>query len=491
VTPPIEEPRLRRHLRILRHKWFVIQALVVAVLVAMLVTVRQQPHYRATASVLLSTEVSADAGSTPPDRAARTAADLASMPIVAHAALRQVPRARMGVAQFLARADATPRSDSDILDFHVTDPVPARAVALATAYARSFIAVRGRLQDGTAPAALGRAAANSGPPLTVAANGSSIPEGVLVRAATSAARVEPRPIRNVALAVVLGLFGGIGLAYLWELLNTQVRDLEEVTRLLRLPLLGVASSEAHRRHPDLVLQQEPYGRAAESFRILRVNIDFANVDRRASVVLMTGAVDGEGRSTTIANLALAFALAGRDVILADLHLRHPSLHHLFGLEGLCGLSDVALGHVPLDDALAEIPLRTRTGTELGSADGSLRVLPTGPTPSDSGEFVASRTVHDLVAELRGHADLVLVDAPPLLSVGDALTLSSAADALIAVVNLDIATRPMLHELRRVLDACPTPVLGVAATGASAQRREAYGGYYAPRPTEPSVVEPVV
>jgi succinoglycan biosynthesis transport protein ExoP len=480
VTTDIDggEPALRRHLHVLRQrKWLVAQALVVGALGAVLVTLRQQPQYRATASVLLRGVETGGATAASPEREAQTAADLASMPIVVQAALQRVPQARMTIASFLAHAHAAPRPDSDILDFRVTDPIPQRAVALATAYARSFIAVREAIQRRTDNAALQRAATSSGAAARrVAAVAPDLAGTVLVRKARAATRVEPRPVRNIAVGLLLGLFAGIGLAYVREMLNTHVRDVGEVTSLLRLPLLGVARGESQRGRHELVLQSEPIGRNAESFRILRANVEFANVDRHAQVLLAAGAADGEGRSTTIANLGLAFALAGRNVIVADLDLRHPSLHRLFGVEGRCGLSDVALGHVPLEAALAPIPLRPVL--EAGASAGSLRVLPSGPTPTESGEFVASRAVQTLLTDLREHADLILLDAPPLLRVGDALTLSTVADALLVVVNVELATRSMLHELRRVLDACPTPRLGLVATGVARVRGEPYGGYYA-------------
>jgi succinoglycan biosynthesis transport protein ExoP len=479
VTTDIDggEPALRRHLHVLRQrKWLIAQALVVGALAAALFTLRQQPQYRATASVLLGSVEAGGATTASPERESRTAADLASMPIVVQAALQRVPRARMTIASFLARAHASPRPDSDILDFKVTDPIRQRAVALATAYARSFIAVRQAIQDRSDNAVLRRAATSSATAARGAAAAPDLAGTVLVRKAGAATRVEPRPVRNIAVGLLLGLFAGVGLAYLREMLNTHLRDVGEVTSVLRLPLLGIARGESQRGRHELVLQSEPIGRDAESFRILRANVEFANVDRHAQVLLSAGAVDGEGRSTTIANLGLAFALAGRNVLLADLDLRHPSLHRLFGLEGRCGLSDVALGHVPLEAALAPIPLRPVL--EAGASAGSLRVLPSGPTPTESGEFVASRAVQTLVSDLREHADLILLDAPPLLRVGDALTLSAVADALLVVVNVELATRSMLHELRRVLDACPTPRLGLVATGVARVRGEPYGGYYA-------------
>jgi Mrp family chromosome partitioning ATPase len=283
---------------------------------------------------------------------------------------------------------------------------------------------------------------------------------------------------------MLGLALGIGLAALWDALDTRVRSVAEIRDLLTLPLLGRVRAPSRRGAGELVMQTEPYGREAEAFRILRANLDFANVDRSARVIMLTGAVDGEGRSTTVANLAVACALAGRKVVLADLDLRHPSIGRFFALDGRPGLTDVALGHVDLKDALAPIALRARPESELGTplerpldSRGSLEVLPAGPAPLDSGEFVGSRAVQDVLEALEQRVDLVLVDAPPLLPVGDARTLSATVHALVVVTNLEFANRPMLEELRRVLEACPTRVLGFVATGVDETQDDHYGGFY--------------
>lgn len=439
-----------------RRKWIVLQCALVVPLAAAIVSLLQQPRYSATASVLVSSARGADDADVPPERRARTEADLARMPAVIAATLRALPSLAITAEEFLGRSSVTPRSNSDILDFAVTDASPERAKVSATAYAREYIDSRPAARRAPATRAL------------------------LVSPATTAERVQPRPARAIMVGVVLGLILGIAGAYLRNALDTNVRDVREVGALLGLPLLGTIR-EAGKRSRTLAMIDAPHGPEAEAYRILRANLEFANIDRSARVVLVTGAVDGEGRSTTAANLAVAVALAGRRVVLADLDLRHPVVDTLFRLEGRPGLTDVALGHVALDDALADV----RLGPEEESiapangavSEGSLHVLPSGPTPIDSGEFVGTKVVADLVAELAGRADLVLLDAPPLLPVGDARTLTRVADALLVVTNLDLVRRPMLQELARVLGAVPKRVLGFVATGATAEQLDAYGGYY--------------
>jgi capsular exopolysaccharide synthesis family protein len=442
-----------------RRKWFVLQAVVLVPLAAAAVSLLQQPTYSATSSVLLTSgRAGAAAGAEDglaSDRRARTEADLARVPSMVVGALRRVPSTDLTVDEFLDRSSVTPRANSDIVDFSVSDPSPERARALATAYAREYVADR--------PGA-SRATVRS----------------VLVSAAPKAERVKPRPVQMIALGAVLGIILAVAGAYLWDALDTKVRDVREVGRLLGLPLLGTFREVARPSYGRLAMIDAPHEAEAEAYRILRANLDFANIDRSARVVLVTGAVDGEGRSTTAANLAVAVALAGRRVVLADADLRHPIIADLFGLGGLPGLTDVALGHVSLGDALAPVPLGPPDAISPANgpgSGGSLEVLPSGPTPIDSGEFVGTRAVAEVVAELAERADLVILDAPPLLPVGDARTLTTLADALLVVTNLDLVRRPMLQELAHVLATMPTRVLGFVATGTTADRHDAYGGFY--------------
>jgi polysaccharide biosynthesis transport protein len=508
AEPPEQTSALHQYLRTLRRrKWIVLQALILTPLAAAFLSLRQQPQYQATASVLLGDETIAaglagTAESASADRIAQTQADIARTPEVLRRAIDRVHARDLTVDDLLKRSSVSPRTNSDVLDFRVEDPSASRAEALATEYARQFVVFRSRLTvnaleraraqverriddlkaRGAGAAALAGLEKRAHDLLSAEASSGS--QSLLLRPATEADRVQPHPVRNILLGVMLGLALGVGLAALWDALDTRVRSVAEIRDLLTLPLLGRVRSPSRRGGGELVMQTDPYGREAEAFRILRANLDFANVDRSARVIMLTGAVDGEGRSTTVANLAVACALAGRKVVLADLDLRHPSIGRLFALDGRPGLTDVALGHVGLEEALAPIALRARPETGPGTPlerpldpRGSLEVLPAGPAPLDSGEFVGSRAVQDVLEALEQRVDLVLVDAPPLLPVGDARTLSATVHALLVVTNLEFANRPMLEELRRVLDACPTRVLGFVATGVDETQDDHYGGFY--------------
>jgi non-specific protein-tyrosine kinase len=244
-----------------------------------------------------------------------------------------------------------------------------------------------------------------------------------------------------------------------------------------------------RKSERLAMVAEPQSRVSESFRMLRTNLEFASLDRNVRTILVTSAVEQEGKSTTVANLAVALARAGQRVVLVDLDLRRPFIHRFFDLDGAWGVTQVVLGHVTLDEALTPIALDgraplpqqwsevTTNGQRNGRADGSLVVLPAGPIPPDPGEFVGKRALDGVLAQLRAAADVILVDSPPLLRVGDAMALSAKLDGVLLVSRIDTARRPMLEEVRRVLATAPIERLGVVVTGADARDGYGYGYGY--------------
>jgi capsular exopolysaccharide synthesis family protein len=206
------------------------------------------------------------------------------------------------------------------------------------------------------------------------------------------------------------------------------------------------------------------------------------------MLMVTSALQGEGKSTTTANLAVALARAGKHVLLLDFDLRRPTIAQFFGLEDKAGVSDVVLGRVTLDQATAKI--------DVGGGEGLLEVLPAGTTPPDAGEFVGTGAVAELLSYVRHRADVVLIDAPPLLNLGDAITLSGKVDGLVLVTRLSMLRRPILNELARVVAGLPSQPLGYVLTAAGEEDGADHGyddgAYYyqhaygrgAPAPTGP-------
>jgi Mrp family chromosome partitioning ATPase/capsular polysaccharide biosynthesis protein len=497
----------------------IVQAIVLVPLAAVLFSLQQTPMYQAGADVLLSRQNLASAltgmqdpsAYTQSDRLAQTQADLARTAPVAQRVLDVVGVDDKTPQDFLAESSVTAKQNADILEFKVTDPDRALVVRLAQAYAEQYRIYRQELdtkalQDARAEvqeriAALGDERGALYASLVEREQQLRTYEALqtsnafVISSPTTADQVAPRPVRNAVLGLMLGIFLGVGLAFLREALDTRVRTAQEIGERLGLPLLARIPEPAKnlRAENKLVMLSEPGGVNAEAFRMLRTNLDFAALGHDVKSILVTSAVEREGKSTTIANLAVALARAGQKVILVDLDLRRPYVHKFFDLRGRPGVTQVAIGRATLNEALVRIPIaavepsRRLRGRYEPSAEGRpqgrLAVLGAGPIPPDPGEFVASHALTEVLEELADIADILLVDAPPLLHVGDAMVLSAKVDALILAARIETVRRPMLAEVRRLLDTIPAFKLGFVATGAEAEEAYGYGyGYgYGPRP----------
>jgi len=511
-----DESTLRHYLHVVaRRKWPILLALVLVPATAVYLSTRQQKLYQATAEVLLSSQNLAAALtgtqdpnlSQPADRTAQTQADLARVPAVAARTLRAARVQGRTPGDLLAHSSVAAKPNSNLLDFQVTDPSPVVAKRLTTEYARQFTAFRRELDTASVLRARREVQARlaqlekSGDhqsPLYVSLVDKDQQLGTLealqtsnaflVRRADGAVQIQPRPFRAGILGLALGLILGLGLAFLWEALDTRVRSAEEVAQRLDLPLLARLAAPARRLRKEhrLVMLTEPKAHDAEAIRMLRTNLDFVNLDRQAKTIMVTSAVATEGKSTTAANLAIALARAGRRVVLVDLDLRRPFLDHFFDLAGRPGLTNVVLGHASLEDALARIaiPEPDTNGSKAGGngsnrVSGFLSVLPSGPVPPNPGEFATSHVLADLLDRLAGEADTVLIDTPPILQVGDAMAVAPQVDGILVICRLSTANRHMLDELRRALTAAPAPKLGFVLTDANVGEGYGYGyGGYA-------------
>ncbi len=515
-------PSALRALRVLKRQWLLI--VLTTALVAGLATYkasRQPPLYQSTSSVLLKFQNLAS-GLTgiqdlstvyqDPTRVAQTQTQIAMSPAVASRVARRADVPGLTAATFAGHSSVTAALDSDILDFTVTYSDPDTAQRLSTLHARQFIAHRLQLDTASLVAArtelrgrveelrnsgfrgselVAKLVENEQALRTMEALQTA--NASLLRPADFATQIQPQPVRNAVLGIVLGLMLGVGLAFGRQALDTRVRTAAEVGNALKLPLLARVPTPAKklRSAQGLVMLRDPHGPQAEAFRMLRSNLEFVNLDRGARSIMVTSALEKEGKSTTIANLAIVLARAGKRVALIDLDLRRPMIGSFFGVtRSHPGITNVVLGHATLADALME-SFRLSPGTNTSSSgngrangsvaaaegtEGVLAVLTAGAKPPDPGEFVGSPRLARVITELTKRFDFVLIDTPPLLAVGDALTLSSRVDAMIVVTRLDVVKRPIVQELDRALATCPTIKLGFVATGVDAESGYAHTGY---------------
>jgi capsular exopolysaccharide synthesis family protein len=490
-----EQPVLRDWLGVLnRHKWIVLVAVVAVPLLALLASQSQQHLYQASSTVLVNQQnpTTAEAlnlaspASSPPDRYAATQASLARVDTVANMAAKAANLPGHTAARLLANSSVSADPSVDILTFSVTDPSPAAAVKLANVYAQQFTLFRHRLDTGAVAAAIADArrkqqqlaASGDGGSLLarrLAATERNLEKLQTLQTASSSAQVvgtadsttltQPKTKRNLVLGIIVGLALGIALAFIREALDTRVRSADELRARLGVPLLGQVPRPDRRLAPtqQLTTLLQPTGPSTEAFRILKNNLEISQLEHHADAIAVTSTGTNDGKSETAANLAVILARSGRRVALVDLDLRHPRVDKLFGLEGRPGLTEVALG-TKLPDALAMVDVHADRRRRDA---GTLEVLTAGQPPTDPGEFLLSRYVPEALAALQRRCDVLLIDTPPVLAVGDAMTIAVHADALIVVARVNHVRRDTLAEARRTLEGCPTFTLGIIATGPKA------------------------
>jgi Mrp family chromosome partitioning ATPase len=511
-----------------RRKWIALVPIILVPIVAYVYSSQQPAVYAASSGVLLSRDNLGSALSgitnadvfTDPDRFAQTEAELARVPEVFARAVERADTP-VGASELFRTSSVTPSANADLLSFTVWSEIPDRAVRLATAYAQAFTQYRLELDTAALSSArrdLERSIASlRREGLTGSAEYVELTRRVrelrtmellqtqaaVVKTPESAAQIEPTPRREALLGLAIGLVLGLGAAFLWEALDKRVRDEEEIQRTIGSTLLGRLSAP---RQPDgaprLAMLDDPADAEAEAVRRLRSNFELANLDVNAKTIMVTSSTAGEGKSITVANLAVALARSGRNVALVDLDLRKPTIGELMGISFRPGVTDVAIGRVELRSGLVPVNLEAPAPVSLGrsprgrwapgaesrpdeASPGQLWVLPAGFIPASPGELVGTEAVADILGELGERFDYVLVDAPPLLAVSDAITLSRRVDAVLVVVRLGMVNRPMLRELSRQLDASPARTLGwvlAGADGAELYGAVSYGYGNVSRPT---------
>jgi polysaccharide biosynthesis transport protein len=485
-----------------RRKWIVCVPPIAAAVAAYLMSTGQDPLYRAAAQVLFkrASVVTSITGVDPSggdaNRYLATQASIARSPDLAQRIAANSGIAGMTPGRVLSESTITPSTDSDIVEIAIEDRDRNVAARLANTYATQFAEYSKEQATQYIDEALnslearikslaGHGQANSALYASLIQQQGQLAtvgkllagSASLLQPAEGAAQIRPRPRRNAILGFLLGGVAGLALAFLAEALDRRVRNEHEIDEALGIPLLARIPQppRALQKTNDLVMLREPGGAHAETFRKLRTSIEFVNPDGAARKILVTSAMEQEGKSTTIANLAVALARGNRRVVVVDLDLRRPYLNRLFHVVGRPGITDVALKRAPLSQALRSIGLATdlqdpsRNGSDGASngraaTDSVLHLLPAGTIPPSAGEMLQDERLLRVLDELAGKFDIVLIDAPPLLAFGDTMTLSSHVDAIFAITRLGRVQRPILHEFARQLASCQARLLGYVLTG---------------------------
>lgn len=278
--------------------------------------------------------------------------------------------------------------------------------------------------------------------------------------------VSPRPMRNMALAGILGLMLGVGLAFVREYMDTRLHSSDQIEQLYglptiaRVPEMSIGNGSSGRR-ASLVTLSQAHSVGAESFRNLRTNVRFVRAGEGASEMVVTSPAPQEGKSLTAANLAIALAQQGLKTLLIDADMRRSVQHLQFGVEATPGLSDLLVSGEETDGVIR--------ATEVEGLD----ILPAGVHPPNPAELVGGPRMEKLLGELRDRYDSIVIDSPPMLAVTDASVLGKKTDGVILVVRAERTEKDAINLAIQQLHHVGSRILGVVVNDAKPD-----GPYYA-------------
>lgn len=280
--------------------------------------------------------------------------------------------------------------------------------------------------------------------------------------------VSPNIPLNLGLGAVVGLIFGIGIAFCLEYLDTSVKSLEDVERFLKVPVLAVIPKDVGVLHKQSGMSPD-----AEAYRILRTNIEFNRKNPEDNSITVVSGGAGEGKSTTLVNLAYICAQGGYTTLMIDADLRRPRLHTFFDINNSVGLTNYLTTDLLLEDVILQTPV------------DNLYFMPSGILPADAAGILNSRRMSELIQDVKQRFDLVLVDSPPILGVSDASVLASEVDLTMIVVQHRKLPRNMLIRVKQAVENVGGHVIGVVLNNVDVrsdnqyQYYTSYYTYYAP------------
>ena len=280
--------------------------------------------------------------------------------------------------------------------------------------------------------------------------------------------VSPKVTLYLSLGALVGLVFGIAIAFFLEYLDTSVKSLEDVERYLQVPVLAVIPKDVGVLHKQSGMSPD-----AEAYRILRTNIEFNRKNPEDNAITIVSGGAGEGKSTTLVNLAYVCAQGGYTTLMIDADLRRPRLHTFFDINNSVGLTNYLTTDLMLEDVILQTPV------------DNLYFLPSGILPADAAGILNSRRMSELIQDVKQRFDLILVDSPPILGVSDASVLASEVDLTMIVVQHRKLPRNMLMRVKQAVENVGGQVIGVVLNNVDVrsdsqyQYYTSYYTYYAP------------
>ena len=285
------------------------------------------------------------------------------------------------------------------------------------------------------------------------------------RAEVPRAPVRPRIALNLLLAIVVGLFMGGGTAFFLEYLDNTVKTPDDLERYFGLPYLGPLHNfdveDPDFAQPELIVLNEPRSAASEAYRGLRAGILFSTPDHPPRSLLVTSSGAGEGKTITCANLAIAMAQSGTRILVLDCDMRRSRLHKIFGIENGRGVSNVLVGDGNWRDV--------RISTDIPNLD----FISAGPIPPNPAELIGSERMKNVIKEMTGEYDRVIIDSSPIIAVTDPVILSHLVDGIVLVIHAGVTSRDLITNGLRQLRDARVHILGGVLNNVKIER----GSYY--------------
>jgi len=443
---------LRDYIRIVRKGWaFIVLLALTGVAAGAASTLLMAPSYTSSTQLFVSVQSSDSSsanelvqGGAAAQQKVRSYVDVVTSTTVLAPVIQELGLP-VTSAELAQRITAESPSNTVLIDITVEDDSAASAAGIADAVADSFTRV---VVDELETPATG------GPSLVKVAT--------IEPAVEATSPSSPRPVVNIGIGLLVGLALGLGAAVLRSTLDTRIHGAFDVEHVTDSPILGGISFDPTARKRPLIVQADPRSPRAESFRALRTNLQFVNLESASRCFVMTSSLPGEGKTTTTSNLAIAIAETGATVVVVDGDLRLPRLAETLGLEGAVGLTDVLIGRADVEDVLQPW------------GRGGLSVLPAGRIPPNPSELLGSHAMASLVTSLTTSFDYVLIDAPPLLPVTDAAILSKLTGGAIVVAAAGRTNKNELQSALLTLDRIGSRVLGIVMTMLPTKGPDAYG-----------------
>lgn len=443
---------LRDYVRVLHRNWILILVLLILGLAGGAgYAALQQPKYVASTQLYVSVRTEGAAtgdlvqGTTFARQMVTSYVDVVGTALVLEPVIEELDLDD-SVSGLSSRITATTPLNTVLIDVSVTDGDPEQAAAIANAVAASFQkAVQTTLEQPATEEAV-----------------SPVRITVTEPAVASSTPTSPNVRLLIILGGVIGLALGLAVAMLRTVLDNRIHTLHDIETLTDRPVLGGIAFDPDAPKRPLIVHADPRSPRAESFRSLRTNLQFLDLDSGPRIFVVSSAGPGEGKSTTTANLAIALAETGARVALIDGDLRLPRVADYLAIEGGVGLTDVLIGRVDVADALQK----------WGTTD--LYVLPSGQIPPNPSELLGSAAMDQVLASLGEYFDYVLIDAPPLLLVTDAAVVGSKTRGVIIAAASGKTKKQELSGALRALETAGVQMLGIVVTMLPTKGPDSYG-----------------